>query len=208
MLIQWSDMAIAVELVITVLMALLLLVMGVFLVRLEDRRYVGESTGGGYGEREVHEEKLSGVARWLTTVDHKDIGILYGVFSTITLAWGGLTVFLMRTELLAPNMAIMSKTFYNALMTTHGLTMLFLFATPMIAAFVNYTLPLIIGADDLAFPRINAVAFWMLPPATLLVWSGFFLIPFGFSAASTGWTMYAPLSIQLPSISIDRKSVV
>jgi cytochrome c oxidase subunit 1 len=200
---QYESMAITVELVITVLMAMVLLAMGIFLSRFENVSYTGESAAGGYGGEEGHAEKLSGVARWLTTVDHKDIGILYGVFSTITFAWGGVGVILMRTELLAPKMNIMNKTFYNALMTTHGLTMLFLFATPMIAAFVNYTLPLILGADDLAFPRINAVAFWMLPPATILVWSGFLLIPFGITPATTGWTMYAPLSIKLPSISID-----
>jgi len=81
------------------------------------------------------------------------------------------------------------------LMTSHGITMLFLFGTPIIAAFSNYLLPLIIGADDMAFPRINAIAFWLLPPAALMIWAGFFAQPLGlFEPAQTAWTMYTPLS--------------
>jgi cytochrome c oxidase subunit 1 len=79
--------------------------------------------------------------------------------------------------------------------------MLILFGTPILAAFSNYFIPLLIGADDMAFPRINAIAFWLLPPSAILVYAGFFLpaIP----AAQTSWTMYAPLSIQQPSPAID-----
>ncbi|MGM0591919.1 MAG: cbb3-type cytochrome c oxidase subunit I, partial [Halobacteriota archaeon] len=83
--------------------------------------------------------------------------------------------------------------FYNGLLTSHGITMLFLFGTPIIAAFANYFVPLIIGADDMAFPRINAIAFWLLPPAAILIWAGFFPID-GLIPAQTAWTMYTPLS--------------
>jgi len=137
----------------------------------------------------------------LTTVDHKDIGILYGVYSVAIFGWAGFAVLIMRFELLMPGQDLISASFYNALMTSHGLSMLILFGTPILAAFSNYFIPLLIGADDMAFPRINAIAFWLLPPSALLVYAGFFLpaIP----AAQTSWTMYAPLSIQQPSPAVD-----
>ncbi|MDS0293398.1 cytochrome c oxidase subunit I [Halogeometricum luteum] len=177
--------------------------MGVFLVavaawlaRVENwRTYTPLAGGGGaYGqEGYASEEKPSGVIRWLTTVDHKDIGILYGTFGLISFAVGGLMVVLMRVELADPGMTLISNTFYNSLLTSHGITMLFLFGTPIIAAFSNYLIPLLIDADDMAFPRINAIAFWLLPPAALLIWAGFFPIP-DLIPAQTAWTMYTPLS--------------
>jgi cytochrome c oxidase subunit 1 len=84
--------------------------------------------------------------------------------------------------------------------------MLFLFGTPIIAAFSNYFVPLLIGADDMAFPRINAIAFWLLPPAALLIWGGFFLEPLTGGAvqpAQTSWTMYTPLSAEQPNPGVD-----
>jgi len=95
-----------------------------------------------------------------------------------------------------PNTTLLGTATYNALLTSHGVGMLLLFGTPIIAAFANYLVPLIIGADDMAFPRINAIAFWMLPPAALLIFAGFLAEPLGlFGPPQTGWTMYAPLSI-------------
>src|SRR5699024_10356284 len=89
----------------------------------------------------------------------------------------------------------MGAQFYNSLLTSHGVTMLLLFGTPMIFAFGNYVIPLLINADDMAFPRVNAIAFWMLPPAALLVFGGFLVVPFtDIQPAQTGWTMYTPLS--------------
>ncbi len=194
------------QIVLTVLMGLFLLVVAGWIARIEDwRSYTpltsggGETTDAGYGS----EEKPGGISRWLTTVDHKDIGVLYGVFSTITLAWGGITVMLMRTELLSPETALLQPAQYNALMTSHGITMLFLFATPMIFAFGNYFIPLLIGADDMAFPRVNAIAFWLLPFATILIWVPFALMTIGIQPAQTGWTMYPPLSIQQGALGID-----
>jgi cytochrome c oxidase subunit 1 len=195
------------SLVLTVLMGVLLVGVVAFLARLEDwRSYTPLSdVGGVLGERTDfgHEEKPGGLIRWFTTVDHKDIGILYGVYGTIAFAWGGISVLLMRTELAAPATDIIGPSLYNGLLTSHGITMLFLFGTPMIAAFGNYFIPLLIGADDMAFPRINAIAFWLLPPGALLVWAGFFLQPLGITPAATSWTMYTPLSIQMPSPAID-----
>ncbi|AAG19154.1 MULTISPECIES: cytochrome c oxidase subunit I [Halobacterium] len=190
---------------LTVLMGVLLVGVVAVLARLEDwRSYTPLSdVGGGLGERTgyTHEEKPGGIIRWFTTVDHKDIGILYGVYGTIAFAWGGVSVLLMRTELATSSETLISPSLYNGLLTSHGITMLFLFGTPMIAAFGNYFIPLLIDADDMAFPRINAIAFWLLPPGAILIWSGF-LIP-GIATAQTSWTMYTPLSLQMSSPAVD-----
>nr|WP_227376070.1 cytochrome c oxidase subunit I [Haladaptatus halobius] len=184
------------QIALTVVMGVFLLAVAMFIARIEDwRSYTPLSGGGyGYGDRtgQAHEEKPAGIIRWLTTVDHKDIGMLYGTYGILAFAWGGLAVLIMRTELMAPETDIISANFYNGLLTTHGITMLFLFGTPIIAAFSNYFIPLLIGADDMAFPRINAIAFWLLPPGALLIWAGFF-IP-GVAPSQTSWTMYTPLS--------------
>ena len=184
------------QLALTVLMGVFLIAVAAWVARVENwRSYTPVAGGGGYGQEEnyVSSEKPSGVIRWLTTVDHKDIGLLYGTYALIAFVVGGLMVVVMRIELLDPGMTLISNTFYNSLLTSHGITMLFLFGTPIIAAFSNYLVPLLIGADDMAFPRINAIAFWLLPPGALLIWAGFFPIP-DLIPAQTAWTMYTPLS--------------
>ncbi|MFB6166205.1 MAG: cbb3-type cytochrome c oxidase subunit I [Haloarculaceae archaeon] len=178
-------------------MGLALLLIALWVDRVEDwRSYtslsIGSADGSGYGESDGHAEKPGGLVRWLTTVDHKDIGLLYITYGVITFAWGGLAVILMRTELLTPATDVLGANFYNALLTSHGITMLFLFGSPILAGFGNYMIPLLIGADDMAFPRLNAIAFWLLPPAALLIWAGFFLP--GLVPSQTSWTMYTPLS--------------
>ena len=193
------------QLAITVLMGLLLIVVAAFLTRIEDWRSYRPLAGGGglIGEESGygHAEKPAGITRWLTTVDHKDIGILYGAYALLAFAVGGLMVMLMRVELLWPGVDILETQTYNAFLTSHGITMLFLFGTPILAAFGNYFVPLLIGADDMAFPRINAIAFWLLPPGALLIWGGF-LIP-GMAPAQTSWTMYTPLSVTQTHIGAD-----
>ena len=187
------------QLILTVLMGVFLLAVAGFLTRVERfNSYTplgsGGATLGDTGEQYVEEEKPSGIVRWLTTVDHKDIGMLYGTYAIIAFVVGGLMVMAMRVELITPELDVLgSSAFYNSLLTSHGITMLFLFGTPIIAAFANYLIPLMIGADDMAFPRINAIAFWLLPPAALLIWAGFFPIQ-GVIPAQTAWTMYTPLS--------------
>ncbi len=185
------------QLLLTVLMGAFLLGVAAFLARVEDwRSYTPLGAGGGaVGESGYgHAEKPAGLIRWFTTVDHKDIGLLYGAYATVAFVVGGLMVVLMRAELLTPQTDVLgSATFYNSLLTSHGITMLFLFGTPIIAAFSNYLIPLVIGADDMAFPRINAIAFWLLPPGALLIWAGFFPLP-DVIPAQTAWTMYTPLS--------------
>ncbi|ERG99382.1 MAG: heme/copper-type cytochrome/quinol oxidase, subunit 1 [Haloquadratum sp. J07HQX50] len=185
------------QLLLTALMGLFLIAVTAWVARVENWRSYTPLAGGsgGYGQSEGYlSEKPSGLIRWLTTVDHKDIGLLYGLYALIAFTVGGLMVVLMRIELADPGMTLISNAFYNSLLTSHGITMLFLFGTPIIAAFSNYFIPLLIGADDMAFPRINAIAFWLLPPAALLIWAGFFPIP-DVIPAQTGWTMYTPLSV-------------
>jgi cytochrome c oxidase subunit 1 len=192
------------QLALTVLMAILLVGVAALLTRLEDwRSYTPLVSGGGYADEvgHGHHEKPGGLVRWLTTVDHKDIGMLYGTFAIISLAVGGIMAFLIRLQLVVPQGAVVDNSFYNAILTSHGITMLFLFGTPIIAAFANYFIPLLIGADDMAFPRINAIAFWLLPPAALLIWGGFFLP--AIDPAQTSWTMYTPLSIEQTSAGVD-----
>ncbi len=164
---------------------------------------IGSADGDGLfgGAEHGHVEKPGGIVRWLTTVDHKDIGLMYGAFAVLAFAWGGVAVLLMRVELLGPAADIMETSVYNGLLTSHGITMLFLFGTPMLAAFSNYVIPLLIGADDMAFPRINAIAFWLLPPGALLIWGGFFLP--SIDPAQTAWTMYTPLSVEQTNAGVD-----
>jgi cytochrome c oxidase subunit I len=132
----------------------------------------------------------SGLYEWLTTTDHKKIGILYVVNSFIFFFLGGLLALGIRTELAIPGVQFVDGEVYNQLFTMHGTTMIFLFIIPMLVGFGNYVVPLQIGAPDMAFPRINALSFWMLPLAGILLFLGF--ITGG--AASAGWTSYAPLS--------------
>ncbi|MGM0592107.1 MAG: cbb3-type cytochrome c oxidase subunit I, partial [Halobacteriota archaeon] len=194
-------------------MGLFLLVVVAWLVRAAYQRSYTPSIGGGAIARESYvteeREKPAGLIRWLTTVDHKDIGMLYGAYAVVAFVVGGTMAMLMRTELLTPETTLIQPAFYNGLLTSHGITMLFLFGTPIIAAFANYFVPLIVGADDMAFPRINAIAFWLLPPAAILIWAGFFLEPLvsGVGPAQTTWVMYTPLSVGASSDAVGGYGV-
>jgi len=190
-------MELAPQLLMTVLMGIGLIIIAFWIDRYRRETVSAPSFGPGEGTRSayVEREKPAGLTRWLTTVDHKDIGILYGLFAITIFALAGIEALLIRIELATPETTLIAPATYNSLMTSHGIAMLFLFGTPIIAAFANYLIPLVIGANDMAFPRINAIAFWMLPPAGLLIFSGFFAEPFGFfEPPQTGWTMYTPLS--------------
>ncbi len=127
---------------------------------------------------------------WITTTDHKKIGILYVVNSFIFFFIGGLLALGVRTELAQPGLQFVSAATYNELFTMHATFMIFLFVIPMLAGFGNYIVPLQIGAPDMAFPRINALSLWMLPLGGILLLLGF--VTGGTAAA--GWTSYAPLS--------------
>jgi cytochrome c oxidase subunit 1 len=131
---------------------------------------------------------------WLTTTDHKKIGILYLVNSFSFFAIAGVFALLMRTELARPGIQVFAPHAYNQIFTLHGTLMIFLVIFPLLAGFGNYFVPLQIGALDMAFPRINALSFWLLPVGGLTILSGF-LAKGG--AAAAAWTGYPPLSEQL-----------
>jgi cytochrome c oxidase subunit I len=133
----------------------------------------------------------SGLYEWLTTTDHKKIGILYLTNSFIFFFFAGLLALGMRAELAQPGLQFFKEGFYNELFTIHGSVMIFLFIIPILAGFGNYVVPLQIGAPDMAFPRINALSFWMLPLGGLLIAGGFLA---GGGAAAAGWTSYSPLA--------------
>src|SRR5918993_3740466 len=102
----------------------------------------------------------TGWRSWVSTVDHKKIGIMYGASSLVFLVIGGLEALIIRSQLAAPDQKLLSADLYNQIFTMHGITMIFLVVMPMGAAFMNYLIPLQIGARDVAFPRLNALSFW------------------------------------------------
>jgi cytochrome c oxidase subunit 1 len=132
-----------------------------------------------------------GLYAWLTTTDHKKIGIMYLVNSIVFFLAGGILALVVRLELAQPGLQVVSESFYNEAFTMHASFMLFLFIIPILAGFGNYAVPLQIGAPDMAFPRINALSFWLLPLGGALMASGFLATG---GAAASGWTEYPPLS--------------
>src|SRR6266702_1067637 len=111
---------------------------------------------------------------WLTTTDHKKIGIMYLVNSYFWFGVAGMLAEFMRTELAKPGVTFFDENQFNQLFTMHGTTMIFLFIIPILAGFANYIVPLQIGALDMAFPRVNALSFWMRPLAGIVLYSGYF----------------------------------
>ena len=130
----------------------------------------------------------TGVVSWLTTIDHKRIGILYGGTSLIFFILGGLEALLIRVQLARPNGTIIPAGLFNELFTMHGTTMIFLVVMPLSAAFFNYLVPLQIGARDVAFPRLNAFSYWTFLGGGLFMYSSFLLG----GAPNGGWFGYAP----------------
>ena len=131
---------------------------------------------------------------WITTTDHKKVGYLYLITSFIYFLLGGVMALVIRAQLFAPGLEVVAtKEQYNQLFTMHGTIMLLMFATPLFAGFVNVLMPLQIGSPDVAFPRLNALAYWFFSFGSLIAVAGF-LTPQG--AASFGWFAYAPLSSQ------------
>jgi cytochrome c oxidase subunit I len=126
---------------------------------------------------------------WLTTTDHKKIGILYLFATFLFFILGGVEALIMRLQLAQPNGTLVDPETYNGLVTMHGTTMIFLFVVPVLAGFGNYLVPLMIGARDMAFPRLNALSFWLLLFGGIAFYMSIFFEP-----PQTGWTMYPPLS--------------
>jgi cytochrome c oxidase subunit I+III len=134
--------------------------------------------------------ETGGVAGWLTTVDHKRIGVRYLVTAFVFFLAGGVTALLMRTQLARPDSNVLSPDAYDEAFSMHGVTMIFLFVTPMLSGFGNYLVPLMIGARDMAFPRLNAFGYWVFLAAGLFLYVGLVLG----DAPNNGWFNYAPLS--------------
>jgi cytochrome c oxidase subunit 1 len=130
----------------------------------------------------------TGWRAWVTTVDHKKIGIMYGAAALFFLAIGGLEALLIRAQLAAPGNKLLSADLYNQVFTMHGITMIFLVVMPLGAAFMNYLIPLQIGARDVAFPRLNALSFWTFLAGGIFLNSSWFLG----GGADGGWFAYAP----------------
>jgi cytochrome c oxidase subunit I len=146
------------------------------------------------------ERERTGWTSWVTTTDHKRIGIMYLVLTFVFFLMGGTEALLIRLQLSQANNTLLTPQTYNELITMHGTTMVFLFVVPVMAGFANYFLPLMIGARDMAFPKLNALSFWLLAAGGLVFYGSVF-----FSPPECGWTCYPPLSSSdyLPSGGVD-----
>jgi cytochrome c oxidase subunit 1 len=143
----------------------------------------------------------TGLWSWITTVDHKRIGIMYGVTAFIFFLIGGIEALLIRIQLAVPNNNFVSADFYNQLFTVHALTMIFAALMPLTAAFFNYVMPLQIGARDVAFPRLNALSYWVYLFGVLFFNAGIFLQ----MGPNSGWFAYAPITTRefSPGLNMD-----
>ncbi len=134
-----------------------------------------------------------GLARWLFTTNHKDIGTLYLVFSLIMFFIGGAMALVIRAELFMPGLQLVQPEFFNQMTTMHALIMVFGAVMPAWVGFANWMIPLMIGAPDMALPRMNNWSFWILPFAFTMLLSTLFMDSGG---PASGWTLYPPLSLQ------------
>ena len=133
--------------------------------------------------------RYTGILEWITTTDHKKIGIMYLVTTFVFFFLGGIEALMMRLQLAEPNQTLLGGERFNQLVTLHGTTMVFLFVVPVMAGFGNYFVPLMIGARDMAFPRLNALSYWLLLAGGIILYSAF-----AFGLPASGWTSYVPLS--------------
>jgi cytochrome c oxidase subunit I+III len=134
-----------------------------------------------------------GALGWLTTVDHKRIGLLYFWTTLVFFLAGGVEAMLMRTQLAQPEEKVVDPGTYDQLMTMHGITMIFFFIIPMTTgAFGNYLVPLMIGARDMAFPRVNALSYWLFLGSGIFIYSSFLI----HQAPDAGWFDYVPLALK------------
>src|ERR1700722_4820661 len=143
---------------------------------------------------------LEVVHEWVTTVDHKKIGLMYIVYALIFLVIAGAKAMLMPIQLAVPNNHFLSPQVFNRLFTMHGTTMVFFVGMPILFGFGNYLIPLMIGARDMAFPRLNAFSFWISAFGGILLYFSYFgasgLYAAG-SAPDVGWFAYAPLTAKV-----------
>jgi cytochrome c oxidase subunit I len=142
------------------------------------------------------------ISLWLTTTDHKLIGIMYMVTAMLSFVVGGIFALVIRLQLAAPNLRIVDAETYNQVISAHGVTMIFFFVTIFVTGIANYMVPIMIGARDMAFPRVNLLGFWLVPVSIILYYCGFFTG----HALNAGWTGYAPLTetaFQSKSLGVD-----
>ncbi|BAL97522.1 cytochrome c oxidase subunit I [Rubrivivax gelatinosus] len=156
---------------------------------------VGPAHGPAHGAQHEHAHGVpQGWRRWLYATNHKDIGTMYLLFSFAMLITGGVLALAIRSELFQPGLQFFNPELFNQLTTMHGLIMVFGAIMPAFVGFANWLIPMQIGASDMAFARMNNLSFWLLIPAALLLVGSFFM-PGG--APATGWTLYAPLTLQM-----------
>ena len=131
----------------------------------------------------VARPRYTGILEWITTVDHKKIGVLYLYTTFFFFLSGGLLALAMRTQLAVPDGTVLTAQQYNAAFTMHGTTMVFLFVVPVWTGFANFIIPLQLGARDMAFPRLNALSYWLLLSGGIVLYSSFLVGP-----PAAGWT--------------------
>ena len=149
----------------------------------------GESAAPELAEKlEKLWETRPGIAGWFSTVDHKEIGLRYIVTAFAFLIAGGVEALIFRLQLAGPNLHLLTPEQYDQLFTTHGMTMIFLYAGPVLSGFSNYLWPLLLGARDMALPRLNALSYWIYLCAGIFLYAAF---AFGFGA-NDGWFNYVP----------------
>src|SRR5688500_782084 len=135
-------------------------------------------------------ETAPGWRGWLSTVDHKTIGLRYIVTAFLFLLIGGIEALIMRVQLAGPDLTLLTPEQYSQLFTMHGVTMIFLYALPILSGFSNYLWPLLLGSRDMAFPRLNALSYWIFLFAGIFMYVSF---PLG-QAPNAGWLNYVPFS--------------
>ncbi len=140
-----------------------------------------------------HEDHPSGLMRWITTTNHKDIGTLYLWFSLIMFFIGGFMALIIRTELFQPGLQFVDPQFFNSMTTMHALVMIFGVVMPAFTGLANWLIPMMVGGPDMALPRMNNMSFWILPFAFAMLLSTLFMDG---GAPAGGWTLYPPLSLQ------------
>src|SRR5467141_426386 len=140
---------------------------------------------------------------WVVTLDHKKLGILYILYALLFLVIGGIEATIIRIQLVVPHNHFVSPQVFNRMFTMHGTTMIFFVAMPVLFGFANYLVPLMIGARDMAFPRLNAFSFWLTAFGGLLLYFSFVggngLYGAG-NAPDAGWFAYAPLTAKSFSV--------
>src|SRR2546423_7713345 len=141
------------------------------------------------------------ISLWLTTTDHKLIGIMYMVTGVLSFVVAGVFALIMRIQLSQPNLHVVDPETYNQLVSSHGVTMIFFFVTVFLTGIANYIVPIMVGARDMAFPRLNLLGFWMIPVSIVIYYMGFFTG----GALNAGWTAYTPLTTRQfnPGLGVD-----